>query len=57
MHESSMHICTDKQYEMFTAFITAMNSITIMLLDDIENDLPDISNTRDLVEDGESDVE
>ena len=49
IHESSMRICNERQYNMFKTFIKTMNTIAVMLLDDIENDLPDISNMQTLI--------
>ena len=51
IHESSMQICNERQYDMFKMFIKTMNTVAVMLLDDIENDLPDISNMQTLVAD------
>ena len=51
IHESSMRICNERQYDMFKTFITAMNTLAVMLLDDIENNLPDISNMQTLLAD------
>ena len=44
-----MWICNEWQYDMFKTFIKTMNTIAVMLLDDIENDLPDISNMQTLI--------
>ena len=46
-----MRICDERQYDMFKTFIKTMNTVVVMLLDDIENDLPDISNTQMLFAD------
>ena len=44
-----MRICYERQYDMFKTFIKTMNTIAVMLLEDIENDLRDISNTQTLI--------
>ena len=51
IHESSMRICNEQQYDMFKMFIKTINTVAVMLLDDIKNNLPDISNMQTLVGD------
>ena len=51
IHESSMRICNEWQFDVFKMFIKTMNTVAVMLLDDIKNDLLDISNTQTLVAD------
>ena len=46
-----MWISNERQYDMIKTFIKTMNTDAVMLLDNIEKDLPDISNMQTLVAD------